>query len=499
MNKMYKIIAKPNVTTAYGKAVMKMPELPEGDVIFIAPQNEGGMWTAAYELASQKLGLVKELYDTTDGTDIPITASGISNTLGSVSEYNHSCKLTEVDGAGNFVITLEVEVMENAIASTGINLDAYKEDIEKVVSAGILSKPEAEEKIEWMVANRMPEILVKKVIGMWDKCDKVKKPKTLYVDTEPKSKTASVAARAMYYKTLNQHLIFEGEKSCGKNVMIESLCWAMNVPYYMDTMGRQMCLDDMYGTKKTAENELMEMPKSELEDLTVSYIMVKTGGADSNDFDVVKKAAKFEELAAKASSVNLIQEISEFVGWILDSNPYAVYVPNEMNLADANFLSKIFNQVLDGTGFVYCPGFGRLTIPTTKTIIATQNNGDTYLGIGQQNEATMSRLSCIVFPMAEKVSPQLKAMMKGRAIDESIYTNIDKFWHECKEVANNANSTKSFGTSVLNIRGLGRALESFSAIPGLIDVKTAINEAVINTCPLDERSYILATLQKCFR
>ena len=111
----------------------------------------------------------------------------------------------------------------------------------------------------------------------------------------------------------------------------------------------------------------------------------------------------------------------------------------------------------------------------------------------------MSRLSCIVFPMAEKVSPQLKAMMKGRAVDEAIYTNIDKFWHECKEVANNANSTKSFGTSVLNIRGLGRALEAFSEIPGLIDIKTAINEAVINTCPLDERSFIVSTLAKCKR
>ena len=495
MNKNYKIIAKPNVTTAYGKAVMKMPELPDGDVIFIAPSNDGGMWTAAYELASQKLGLVKELYDISTGTEVPITASGIANTLGSVGEYNHSCHLTEIDGAGNFVITLNVEMLENAIGDTKI--EAYADDIDKVVAAGILSKPEAEEKVEWMVSNRLPETLIRKVISLWDRCDKVKKPKTLYVDTEPKSKTASVATRAMYYKVLNQHLIFEGEKSCGKNVMIESLCWALNVPYYMDTMGRQMCLDDMYGTKKTAENELMSLDKQELEDLTMSYIMVKCAG--ESDFEVMQKAARFEELTAKAASVNLVQEVSEFVGWILDPNPYAVYVPNEMNLADANFLSKIFNQVLDGTGFVYCPGFGRLTIPKTKTIIATQNNGDTYLGIGQQNEATMSRLSCIVFPMAEKVSPQLKAMMKGRAIDEAIYTNIDKFWHECKEVANNANSTKSFGTSVLNIRGLGRALEAFSEIPGLIDIKTAINEAVINTCPLDERSFIVSTLAKCMR
>ena len=496
MNKTYKIIAKPNVTCGYGKSLLKGASLPNGDVIFIEPQTPGGAWTAAYQIASQKLGLVRILYDTTTGTDVPITSSGISNTLGSVGEYNHTCHLEEVDGDGNFVITLEVEVMENAVGDT--NLSEYEDLINNIVTAGILSKPEAEEKVTWMINNRVPQVLIERVIGIWDKCENVKKPKTLYVDTEPKSKTASVAAKAMYYKVLGHHMIFEGEKSCGKNVLMESICWAMNVPYYMDTMGRQMCLDDMYGTKKTAENELMAMDKDEIERVTLSYIIAKCNPTEATRDDF-RDAAKFEELSSKAASVNLIQEVSEFVGWILDSNPYAVYVPNEMNLADANFLSKIFNQILDGTGFVYCPGFGRLNIAKTKTIIATQNNGDTYLGIGQQNEATMSRLSCIVFPIAEKISPQLKAMMKGKAIDETIYTGIDKFWHECKEVANNANSTKSFGTSVLNIRGFGRALEAFADIPGLIDIKTAISEAVINTCPLDERSYIVSALAKCMR
>lgn len=496
MNKTYKIIAKPNVTCGYGKSLLKGASLPNGDVIFIEPQTPGGAWTAAYQIASQKLGLVRILYDTSTGTDVPITSSGISNTLGSVGEYNHTCHLEEVDGDGNFVITLEVEVMENAVGDT--NLSEYEDLINNIVTAGILSKPEAEEKVTWMINNRVPQVLIERVIGIWDKCENVKKPKTLYVDTEPKSKTASVAAKAMYYKVLGHHMIFEGEKSCGKNVLMESICWAMNVPYYMDTMGRQMCLDDMYGTKKTAENELMAMDKDEIERVTLSYIIAKCNPTEATRDDF-RDAAKFEELSSKAASVNLIQEVSEFVGWILDSNPYAVYVPNEMNLADANFLSKIFNQILDGTGFVYCPGFGRLNIAKTKTIIATQNNGDTYLGIGQQNEATMSRLSCIVFPIAEKISPQLKAMMKGKAIDEAIYTGIDKFWHECKEVANNANSTKSFGTSVLNIRGFGRALEAFADIPGLIDIKTAISEAVINTCPLDERSYIVSALAKCMR
>ena len=495
MNKKYKIVAKPNVTCGYGKALLKGASLPNGDVIFIEPQTPGGAFTAAYQIASQKLGLVRELYDISTGTEVPITASGIANTLGSVGEYNHTCSITEVDGNGNFVITLEVEMMENAIGDT--NLSEYEEAINNCVSAGILSKPEAEEKVTWMINNRVPQVLIERVIALWDKCENVKKPKTLYVDTEPKAKTASVAAKAMYYKVLGHHMIFEGEKSCGKNVLMESICWAMNVPYYMDTMGRQMCLDDMYGTKKTAENELMSMSKEEIEQISLSYIKVKCGAGASHED--LTRAAKFEELSSKAASVNLIQEVSEFVGWILDPNPYAVYVPNEMNLADANFLSKIFNQILDGTGFVYCPGFGRLNVAKTKTIIATQNNGDSYLGIGQQNEATMSRLSCIVFPIADKISPQLKAMMKGKAIDEAIYVGLDKFWHECKEVANNANSTKSFGTSVLNIRGFGRALEAFSDIPGLIDIKTAVVEAVINTCPLDERTHIVSTLAKCMR
>lgn len=496
MNKKYKVIAKPNVTCAYGKSLLKGASLPNGDVIFIAPQTPGGAWTAAYKIASQKLGLVRALYDVSTGKEVAITASGISNTLGSMGEYNHSCTLSEVDGDGNFVITLDIEVMETALSDAKI--DAYEKKIEEAVNAGIMSKPEAVAKVTWLINNRVPQPLIEWVISIWQPCDNVKQPKTLYVDTDPKGKTASVAAKAIYYIMLGHNMIFEGEKSSGKNVLIESTCWAMNAPYFMDTLGRQMSYDSMFGDKKTVENELFQLSKDDMERLTLSYIISKCNPNEATPEDF-KDAAKFEELSAKAASVNLVQEVSEFVGWILNPHPYAVYVPNEMNLADANFLSKIFNQVLDDTGFIYCPGFGRLNIPKTKSIIATQNNGDSYLGIGQQNEATMSRLSCIVFPIAEKISPQLKAMMKGKAIDEAIYIGLDKFWHECKEVANNANSTKNFGTSVLNIRGFGRALEAFATVPGLIDIKTAIIEAVINTCPLDERPYIINALAKCMR
>ena len=78
----------------------------------------------------------------------------------------------------------------------------------------------------------------------------------------------------------------------------------------MITFNRGMTADDIYGTKST-DNSAAELLTEELAD---AYLQVAAGNREIPA--TVEKAAKYEYLRAKASSVSIVQEESCLVEWI---------------------------------------------------------------------------------------------------------------------------------------------------------------------------------------
>ena len=128
------------------------------------------------------------------------------------------------------------------------------------------------------------------------------------------------------------------------------------MPYYLITFNKRMSSEDIYGAK-TTDNSASQMLT---DDRAGAYLTVMQGKGTSQV--TLQKAIEFQLYKAKAASINIVQEASQFVEWLLHGG---LMVLNEMNLSDPNFFASIFNQLLDGTKFLYVPGYGRVDVIQT--------------------------------------------------------------------------------------------------------------------------------------
>ena len=131
-------------------------------------------------------------------------------------------------------------------------------------------------------------------------------------------------------------------------------------------------------------------------------------------------------------------------------------------------------------------------------LCGTQNAD--YEGVEQQNEATMSRFNCMVFEQPESIKKQLKVAVESELRkdgfddlkpENEMFNLVEKFYKVCRSsVARN-----DISNAVLNIRGFVRAITDVTESEGFLSLRNAVFDAVINTCPVDERQalYQMAT------
>lgn len=255
----------------------------------------------------------------------------------------------------------------------------------------------------------------------------------------------------------------------------------LNMPYYMITFNRGMTADDIYGTKST-DNSAAELLTEELAD---AYLQVAAGNREIPA--TVEKAAKYEYLRAKASSVSIVQEESCLVEWIKNGG---VMCFNEMNMAEANFFASFTNQLTDNTGFIDIPGYGHLEINPDCILIGTQNAD--YTGVCEQNDATMSRFGCIQFPYPKSIKAQLEATVGKDRLDKAYFKQTDELYKTLYAAV-----TKGMvENSCLNIRGFIRGLKGVAQVPGLSTLKRQIEIHVIDTCPVDDRLQLMQLVRE---
>ena len=210
-----------------------------------------------------------------------------------------------------------------------------------------------------------------------------------------------------------------------------------------------------------------------------------------------KEIAELELKSAQAQSVNIIIDQSELYDW-LESGGLMVF--NEMNMAEPNFFASFTNQLTDGTGFLFIPGRGEVKINADCVLCGTQTAD--YEGVEQQNEATMSRFGCIAFEQPKTIKSQLKVAVEAELLAKKYsqkleMKNVDfveRFYNKCREAVNKGD----FTNAVLNIRGFVRALTLVTSSDGNLSLLDAVEQHVINTCPVDERQPLKNTASAIF-
>lgn len=400
-----------------------------------------------------------------------------------------------------FIAEMIIE-KEDGSSNQSVEADAdFSELIENIVASKYASKEEVEEKIKFMQKNKCDSILIKRVLsGYRNYKRRTRIPSTLYVDpsleSSVKRREEGVIAEALRTAVSRNACVLEGEKSVGKNVLCETIAWLMGMPLYLITFSRSMTPASIFGEKSTdnSASKLLETP--EAEEGARAKVRLSSGNFSGLDLcSEIEMAASFELAKAKAASVNIVMDESDFADWLEDGG-FMVF--NEVNLAESNFLASIANPLTDGTGFLVLPGREPIKISENSVLFCTQNPVG-YAGVAEQNEATMSRFGCIYLPQPASIKEQLKAAVSASlkkhgfdslSLESSYYDQCEKFYKKCKDSV----AKDILSNACLNIRGFVRALTTVAESNGYAKLKRWVEISVINTCPADERDTLLEML-----
>ncbi len=525
MHDEYKISGMRTTLCQAGKKVEEMVAAGNGSFLVVLSSEKGaGGYPMYIDSVSQGwenvFGVMKTITDKNgnnlDDTDIKIICE---------QEY----RITDIQFDGrNITGKLTINEAVSRTAPKEKLFDELYAIAKSKVDEGIISEELAIEKIQYMAENLVDPYLCKRVVSYWKEYGKpAHRPSCLYVDpfleSSKKKREEGVISMGLRQAVSGYGVILEGDKSVGKNVFAETITWLLGMPMYLITFNRQMSPASIYGEKSTDNSAASALAgfdpdilkkaedfKAKRDFMIQHFAMMKIPGNGDEQIKaintmmsqiltpeenaVLKQAEEFRMLQARAASVNIIIDQSELYDWLTMGG---VMVFNEMNMADANFFASFANQLLDGTGFLFIPGRGEVRINPDCVLFGTQNAD--YEGVEQANEATMSRFNAMVFPQPDTIKGQLVAAVKAAlkkdgfedtAVNPDFFSQTEKFYKQCSSSVKKA----IVSNACLNIRGFVRAITMAAESNGVTKLKRAIEISVINTCPMDERQDLYATL-----
>ena len=267
----------------------------------------------------------------------------------------------------NYIAVFQVGEKEVTKAKTDKSLS---EAIERVVTEGILTQGQIDERINYLKRNKVTEKQMLSLFASYKKYDdetmkRIPEPKTLYQDS------AGLVRKAIGYMNVKRNLLFEGDRGVGKNVLTETLAWASNRPLFEFPMNSQHDNNSMLGGQ-TITSEVGEDGKERTE---ISF-----------DPDVIVQAGE--------------------VGGIL--------VLDEFNTSFGHVMS-LLNSYLDDRRRLQVPGYKTVELDPNTMVIATQNRD--YQGTFENNEATIDRFVPVLFPALESIEDILMAKIPGISYD----------------------------------------------------------------------------------
>ena len=338
----------------------------------------------------------------------------------------------------------------------------------KIISDGLLSEEELDERIKYL-----REIGIRKgnpdysLILDTIKPGNVVKPETLYKVNGKKK--GNPMQELLVSIGLGENVILEGPKSVGKNVMFETAGWLLNCRIVLLQCNGRMTKAEMFGfeaTDNSAKNALDG-------DGLMAFFNLLKGSVSGEGTDFALNLAKSMSPTLAMENGSILEALD-----IANSNQGCILVLDEMNLAEPNTLSGAINDIADGhTPDIFVAGKGRVRINRDCFILgATQNGtGGDFVGTRKQNDATMSRFSCIKMETPNSIINLLR-QMNIEGLEDSVYDTFDRVYKNYKEGV----EAGTYPMSCLNIRGFKAALKRISVGR---DIKSSISICVNNTVP----------------
>lgn len=460
--------------------IKKLPNTPAGSaVIDWLHQNTGnfpgkvtlkampGGTTAQAVVDDKPIGIVQG----NDGRPYPCSEFNFDDKSICVDDYTVTIT-GMVPGVAN---TMSMTIVKNIVAAaaptnTG-DLSQFASEMARIVDNGIRSQEDVDIMMASMKQNELTDAEIRAVLAANTQFRPgVRKPKAVY----QKVKNEKSMRRMVQLALEGRSFILEGGQSVGKNAAAETLCFWLNLPWFLVTMSADMSTDDIYGGKST--------------DNTAGQMLT---------LDLAKKALNGDKEAqvlydlykAKAASVQIIMDESEFCKWLEEKNNGgesmpAVFVLNEMNMGDPNLLAGVFNQVLDGTNFISVPGRGRLNVNAKSFVIGTQNPG--FEGTQTQNQATTSRFGVFKFGFPDNIVAPLRAGLGDFAdqVPNAVYNQVNKLYMETLAAVKSG----EISDACLNIRGYVAAIKL--AVKWDDSLSEHILIEVVNGCPIEDQAIL---------
>lgn len=414
-------------------------------------------------------------------------------------EYDYACRITSVDDTGKMSAVIRTLAGEPVVTNTkdaDLGSDE-KEYLDSLVSEGYMTKENLDKRMAIAKEHGISFKLMKKLVFENIRKRGIKEEltplKTMYVNTEKGEKNPTrFFWQAVGNCATGDAFILEGPKSVGKNVFCETLAFLFNKEYFVIQLNENTSDGDVYGEKSTDNSAAAKITM----DLAFAAIQAQTLMAQGKPVseDIMKKASEFEYYKSLASSVKIVQALGVWVQWLQRGG---IMVLNEMDMADANFFSQLVNMILDGTGFMTVPGYGRVDVNPECVLIGTQN-GDSYAGTNQQNSASISRFDKYILPQPKDVINQLKSACKGQgfSIEDKYIIACNEFYKDLRKKSSMSGFEGVISDTCLNIRGMVRALKAVVTFDYEVTLKERLKLSVVNACAEDERPIIMQALNE---
>lgn len=441
--------------------------IPSGDAVIIAIKNNRATAYLNTPEAKNGIGLVDLIIDE-KGDEV------IAQTLEAALKLPY--KVT-VDGLNEkeMIIMAVVPTVETKKEPSGkVSVALPKSDaVKRILSEGLCEKEELEDRVNALLDWRVAPALIDLTLEKYTKFKReVSRPKTIWKDPY-QDRDVPMMQDILISILEGTPVNLIGEKGAGKNTAIYSAAWAAGRPVYMDTMGEDMTADDAFGGKGTAIPEILKFSKEEQTEMA-KYWLMSTNPEYSRELtpEQLDMAAEYEALKARSATVQVVQEITELAEALRFGG---VYVANEINLATANFLGKVMNQIADETGWIFIPGYGKIEISKDFSLIGAMNYG--YDGTNSLNEATKDRFKPLYFAAPKTIVPQLKSFVEGKlgegVLDDVYYTQVQTL----HEMLHENIKSGVIPSDAETIRGYNNALYVVAKFRGLTTLK---HEMIVN-------------------
>ena len=380
----------------------------------------------------------------------------------------YEVKITGLNENGDFEAVL---IADENVKVSGDDFEAEKEEI---VKKGMVSKTKLQTIIDHLKKSRVANDIIAMVLVVISQATEdqaeLGEKEARYEDANP-SRLYSILHDVLICVFIKACCIFEGPKSTGKNVLAKTIAWLLCLPFYQMTLNLDTTSDDAFGPRGT-DNSASE--RLDLE-LALAKLKVTLKPEEANE-ELLKKAAEFDLFAAKSASTQIKRLSSDLVKWALYGG---VFLFDEINMAEANFLQSIIHPLADGTKCLIGPGeIGIIPLHPNCVLLAGMNPPTAaYAGTKDLNDATASRCAHIRFEMPESISELLKANfdMEHTTLKEKHFKACDEVYKEFKHAVDSGSVTDK----CLNVRGFVRALEAVEMFPQSTKLSWQITEVQI--------------------